>query len=111
MRPGAEFDVAVAEAAEAGVVEAATVLEDMTGLPDEVLVTTAAGIVEDDADVPVAAGVEAGELTPLMLRDTPTLPHNCCANCTVAWNSAASHSCITTGRRSLIQDLSSQKHV
>ena len=82
--------MAVAEAevieavAEAVVIEAAPLLEDMTGLPDDMLDTIATDVDEDDTAVPVAAFVEAGALTPLILRVTPALSHNCCANCTVA---------------------------
>ncbi|MCJ1384493.1 hypothetical protein MMC17_007610 [Xylographa soralifera] len=73
--------MAVVEAEVVGVV---LVLEDMTGPLDDVLVDIATDIDEGDTTVPVAAGVEAAKLTPLILRVTPTLPHNCCANRTVA---------------------------
>ncbi|MCJ1285622.1 hypothetical protein MMC26_004963 [Xylographa opegraphella] len=81
---GAElaFVVGIVVAA-ADAIEAVSVLEDMTGLP-EVLVTVVIDNGEIDEAVPVAAGVEAAALTPLILRLTRTLPHNCCANCTVA---------------------------
>ena len=83
--PAAEFEFAVVEAE---VVEAVVVLEEVTGLADEVLVTTAIDELADDTDAPVVAGmeaaVEAAKLTPLILRETPALPHSCCANCTVA---------------------------
>ncbi|MCJ1415337.1 hypothetical protein MMC32_001669 [Xylographa parallela] len=75
---GAALAVVVAMAvAEADVIEAAPVVEDIAGLPDEVLDTIAMDIDEDDTAAPVAAGVEAAELTPLILSVTPTLPHNC----------------------------------
>ncbi|MCJ1391378.1 hypothetical protein MMC18_004242 [Xylographa bjoerkii] len=130
-RPEVEFEFAVAEA---DVVVAVPVLEDMTGLPDEVLVTTALDIAEEDAAVPIAVDVGAIVLVPvlgiLILRVTPTLLHNCSAVDTVAEKrsyvsrrtcrdhdefllakSAESQSCITTGKSPVIQELSSQKHV
>ena len=70
--------------AEADVTEAVPVVEGITGLLDKVLVAIVIDIAEDDAAVPDAAAVDGAELTPLTLRVTPTLLHNCCANCTVA---------------------------